>query len=182
MNMTAATLPPPATTPVAPHPFFAAPIEANSTGSPATTTTTAPIISACGGHDDPPPLRPRSRTSSDDKIFKVYKYVDQSLLEDSANAIQLLRAENSKLKQKMQRQEQMMKMLLECHDAHQTANSMAWSVLQSLRREQQQHQLVVVPNHHHHNITLSDACDALEEALRWNNVLAHKDSTDDDLP
>lgn len=45
-------------------------------------------------------------TPTESKIFKVYKYVDQSLLEESAKLIETLRNENLQLKRKSQARKQ----------------------------------------------------------------------------
>jgi len=83
------------------------------------------------------------RTSSSDssaagnKIFKVYKYVDQDLLQDSAATIELLRQENGKLKQRAQRQEKAMDVLRESNDKLLEANELSTRILQSLLQYQQ---------------------------------------------
>ena len=131
---------------VAPRPFNAGTTKANSTG----TTTSTPANGPCPNS----PQRPRSQSfnrGEGQRIFKVYKYVDQSLLDDNAEEIQLLRAENIQLMQTLQLREQRMRMLELSNEKHRQANSLALNILKS---------------HDLPRDCLLDACEVLEEALR----------------
>ena len=105
-----------------------------------------------------PPQRPHSQSLNSGegkKIFKVYNYVDQSLLDENAKEIQRLRAENVQLKQTIQQWEQRMQLLELAYQKHGQANSLALNILLSNRKHDD------VP----HGCTL-DACEEFENALR----------------
>ena len=141
-------------TSAAQRPVHSGTAKAHSTGGMATITRLGgPTTSA------DPPQRPRSQSHNSGegkKIFKVYNYVDQSLLDENAKEIQRLRAENVQLKQTIQQWEQRMQLLELAYQKHGQANSLALNILLSNRKHDD------VP----HGCTL-DACDApLDNALR----------------
>jgi len=117
----------------------------------------------------------RARSSSADqhhrptKLFKVFKYVDQDLLEDSARMIELLRQENLRLKQKMQLQERALGMLQQSNDKHVEANSLSRQVLQSLLKQSGGSEDDDGEHHHHHPL-VDAAYQAQEDALRLDDL------------